>query len=299
MDFTLTIVSSDIPLSAGHLASIEKFTAQQGLLITGEPQWLCPHKAADIPLAECLTIEQMQKLRLLLSKDKMDVFCTRTANRRKKLLLADMDSTIVTAETLDELAAEAGLKDRISAITERAMRGELNFEAAIKERVGLLKGLSTDSLKRTLENIEISHGAEALVSTMRQNDALCALVSGGFTYFTSAIASKLGFTAHHGNTLNIKDEKLTGTVGEPILDKNTKLTLLQSYCGELKIDISDSVAIGDGANDLPMLEAAGLGIGYHPKPLLEESLLNCIIHTNLTSALYVQGYKKENFSLSS
>lgn len=297
MDFTLTLVASDIPFSAGHLAGIENFAEQQGLLITGEPQWLSPHKAADIPLAECLTIEQMQKLRILLAPDKIDSFCTRTSNRCKKLLLADMDSTIVTAETLDELAAEAGLKEKISAITARAMCGELNFEAAIKERVSMLEGLSTDSLKRTLDNIEISQGAQNLVATMRQQGAICVLVSGGFTYFTNEIAAKLGFTTHHGNILNIDDNKLAGTVAEPILDKNAKLRFLQSYCGELEIDISDSVAIGDGANDLPMLEAAGLGIGYHPKPLLEETLLNCIIHTDLTSVLYVQGYQIKDFSI--
>ena len=292
MNFTLTLVASTKPLSAGHLATIEKFADNQGLLITGEPAWLAPHKAADIPLAECLNREQMQKLRKIMADDKIDAFCTRTENRRKKLLIADMDSTIVTSETLDELAGEAGLKDKISAITARAMRGELDFEAALTERIGLLAGLSTDSLKRTLENIKISKGAETLVKIMRQHGVLCVLVSGGFTYFTGAIASKLGFTAHHGNTLNIENNKLTGTVSKPILDKDSKLGFLKLYCEELEIEISDSVAIGDGANDLTMLEAAGLGVGYHPKPLLEDSLLNHIYHTDLTSLLYVQGYRE-------
>lgn len=293
MDFTLTLVASDKPLSARYLATVENFADTQGLLITGEPSWLEPNKAADIPLAECLNMEQMQALRENLAEDKIDVFCTRTSNRRKKLLIADMDSTIVTTETLDELAAEAGIKDKISVITERAMRGELDFKGALKERVGLLKGLSADSLARTLESTKISEGAEVMVTTMRQNGAVCILVSGGFTYFTGAIASQLGFTGHHGNTLHIEDNQLAGTVGEPILDKDSKLSFLKLYCEELEIDISDTVAIGDGANDLPMLQAAGLGIGYRPKPLLEESLLNCIRFTDLSSVLYVQGYKKE------
>lgn len=291
MDFTLTLVSSDTPLSAGHLASIEHFTAEQGLLLTGDPKWLTPHKAADIPLAECLNMEQMKALRDILEKDKIDVFCTRTENRQKTLLMADMDSTIVTAETLDELAEEAGLKKEISAITARAMRGELDFEESIEKRVGQLKNLSIDALKRTLDKIEISKGAKTLVSTMRNSGSFCALVSGGFTYFTGEIAAQLGFTAHHGNVLEIEDNKLTGQVKKPILDKNAKLRFLKLYCEELEIELSDTIAVGDGANDLPMLQAAGIGIGYRPKPLLEESLLNCIRFTNLTSVLYIQGHK--------
>lgn len=296
MDFTLTLVASGEPLSAGHLAQVESFTGSHGLLRTAKPKWLKEHKAADLGLAEALNLEQMKELRSLLAEHKIDAFCTRTEDRQKKLLIADMDSTIVTSETLDELADEAGIKDKISKITERAMRGELNFEAALKERVSLLKGLPQEALKRTLDKTAISEGAGQLVATMRQNGAFCALVSGGFTYFTGAIAAKLGFTTHHGNTLGIEDEKLTGSVGQPILGKEAKLSFLQLYCEEIGIDISETVAIGDGANDLPMLEAAGLGVGYHPKPLLEESLLNCIIHGDLTSLLYAQGYKNTDFS---
>lgn len=292
MDFTLTLVASDIPLSAGHLALTERFIEENTILITGEPSWLDIHKAAELPLAECLNIGQMQKLRILFDKDKIDVFCTSSKNRRKKLLMADMDSTIVTSETLDELAAEAGIKDKISNITERAMRGEIDFFAAIRKRVGLLKGLPTDALTRTVDGTVISDGAQTFIKTMRDNGATCVLVSGGFTHFTKDIASKLGFNAHHGNTLGIADNALTGEVIDPILGKEAKLQLLKDYTKNLKIDIGDSVAVGDGANDLPMLSAAGLGIGYHPKPLLEETLLNCIRHTDLTSALYAQGYKQ-------
>lgn len=291
MDFTLTLVGSDKALSAGHLAQVERFMEEQGLMITGAPSWLDPHKAADIPLSELLNIDQMQSLRALLENDKIDVFCTRTDNRLKKLLIADMDSTIVTSETLDELAAEAGIKDKVAKITERAMRGELDFHDALRERVALLKGLPDSALQKTLDDTVISEGAEKLVQVMRTHEAFCTLVSGGFTYFTSAIAKSLGFNTHHGNTLHVENNKLTGTVGTPILDKNSKLSFLKLYCEELNIDISDTVAIGDGANDLPMLTHAGLGIGYYPKPLLEETLLNCIRFTDLTSVLYVQGYK--------
>ncbi len=295
MDFNLTLVASDKALSAGHLASVESFLGKQAILITGDPSWLNIHKAADLPIAECLTIGQIQDLRAILSDDKIDIFCTRTANRRKKLLIADMDSTIVISETLDELADEAGIKDKISVITERAMRGELDFFEAIKERVGLLKGLSADALKRTLDKTEVSIGADIVVKTMKNHEAFCTLVSGGFTYFTESIAKQLGFNAHHGNILGINDNALTGEVMEPILDKETKLTLLKEYTQKQQIGLSDTVAIGDGANDLPMLEAAGIGIGYHPKPILEERLLNCIRFTDLSSILYIQGYKKEEF----
>ena len=267
MDFTLTLVSSSTPLSAGHLNDMEKALENHGILLTGQPEWLAEHKAADIPLSQSTTLEQMQSLRALFDEPKIDVFCTRTDNRRKELLMADMDSTIVTSETLDELADEAGIKDKISNITERAMRGEIDFHDALRERVGLLKGLSAACLKTTLDNTEVSKGADILVKTMRGSGAFCALVSGGFTYFTGAIAAQLGFTAHHGNVLNVENEKLSGTVQEPILDKDSKLGFLKLYCEELEIDLDDTIAIGDGANDLPMLESAGLGIGYHPKPL--------------------------------
>jgi len=295
MNFILTLVASDIHLSAGHLATIESFAEKEGILLTGEPEWLSENIAADIPIAEPLTLDQMQKLRLLLEKDKIDGFCTSAANRRKKLLLADMDSTIVTSETLDEIAAEAGIKDKVAAITERTMRGELDFHAAIKERVGLLKDLPDNALAKTLADTQISKGAAMAVGTMQENGATCILISGGFTIFTQDIAQKLGFAGHHGNILGIKDGKLTGTVEEPILDKESKLAFLKAYTQQLNIDLAETMAIGDGANDLPMLAAAGVGIGYHPKPLLEENILNCIRHTDLTSMLYIQGYRQEEF----
>lgn len=291
MDFVLTLVASTKPLSGRHIASIEHFAQQENLDLNYEPEWLVKDKALDIYLEQHLTIEQIRQLREIFDSARVDVFCTRTENRQKSLFLADMDSTIVTSETLDELAAEAGIKEKISAITEKAMRGELDFNGALKERVGLLEGLPEEALQRTLQATEISQGAESLLKAMNAQDAFCVLVSGGFTFFTGHIANKLGFSAHHGNILGIEDGKLTGKVKEPILNKDAKLSFLKLYCEEMEVDISDTVAIGDGANDLPMLEAAGIGIGYHPKPLLEEKLHNCIRHTDLTSVLFVQGYK--------
>lgn len=296
MNFALTLVSSKVPLSSAHLAITQRYLESEGILFADQPEWLEEHKAADLRIAQCVTIDQIKILREIHDEHRIDVFCTSFENRKKRLLLADMDSTIVTTETLDELAAEAGIKDKIATITERAMRGELDFHAALRERVGLIKGLSTDALARTLDNTVISNGAAAVISTLRQNDVFCALVSGGFTYFTDAIASQLGFNTHHGNVLNIENNALTGDVQEPILDKNSKLSFLKLYCEELELTLNDAITIGDGANDLPMLEAAGLGIGYHPKPLLEDTLLNCIRHTDLTSMLYMQGYKEKEIS---
>lgn len=296
MPFILTLVASDKPLSAAHLAGVERFADLQGLNLTGDPAWLDPHKAADIPISDCLDQDQMGELRAAFQADRIDVFCSPSENRRKKLLIADMDSTIVTSETLDELADFAEIKEEISAITARAMNGELDFAAALKQRVALLKGLPTDALKKTLSQIKISGGAKQLVKTMRNNGAVCVLVSGGFTFFTGAIAGQVGFSQHHGNILGVEGGALTGEVEEPILDKNSKLTFLRQYTQDLELNSTDTMAIGDGANDLPMLQSAALGIGYRPKPILEESLTNVILYGDLAAALYAQGYTKEEIA---
>ncbi len=290
MSFILTIIASDIILSPAQIDIIEGFIEEEAIGLNGTPSWLEPHTAVDLPIQNCLTLAQMKKARTLLAPFHMDVLCTPELGRRKKLFLADMDSTIVTTETLDELAAKAGIKDQIAAITARAMNGELDFHAALKERVALLKGLPVVALQETLDETIPCPGAEALIKTLRAKNVPCVLVSGGFTYFTGAIAESLGFTAHHGNTLNYNEEILEGTVALPILDKDSKLAFLQSYARQYGLDLSQTIAIGDGANDLPMLTAAGLGIGYRPKPVLEDTLLNVLKFTDLTSVLYAQGY---------
>lgn len=296
MPFILTLVSSDKPLCAGHLAGMERFAELQGIDLSKAPLWLAPHKAAEIGLSTCLNPGQMAQLRDALHADKIDVFCSPAKNRRKKLLLADMDSTIVDSETLDELAGHIGIKDKVAAITARAMNGEIEYQASLKERVALLKNLPEEALKQTLEATRISSGAKTVVKTMRKHGALCVLVSSGFTFFTASIAGQCGFSQHHGNVLEIKNGKLTGKVHEPILDKNAKLSYLHHYKRNLDLGKEDTLAIGDGANDLPMLEAAGLGVGYHPKPVLQAALQNCIIHGNLAALLYVQGYREEEIS---
>lgn len=287
MTHILILISSGIPLTATHFERLRIFVGDKGIVSGDRPVWLDGDKAVELAVKNSLTLLQMKELRNLFAQDRIDVLCISVAGRKKKLLLADMDATIVAGETLDELAARAGIKDQIAAITARAMNGELDFKAALRARVWLLKGLSVAALQETLDETDCNAGAEDLVSTMRDAGATCVLVSGGFTFFTAAIAKRCGFHRHHGNVLNHNGETLDGTVKEPILDKDSKLAFLKSYAQDLEIDLAQTLAIGDGANDLPMLTAAGLGIGYRPKPVLEDVLMNVLRYADLDRLKYV------------
>ncbi len=278
----LTLFASDIEITPGHIEKLEAFCEAHGVLSDGDVSWVAPHRAARLPIGASLTMDQMKELRAIFEGARMDVFCTPRRDTPYKLLIADMDATMVTGETLDELAAHAGIGEEIAAITTRAMNGELNFEEALRERVGLLKGLDENALQQTLNHTVPTEGARAFVQSFKQAGATCVLVSGGFTFFTNAVAQQLGFNHNHGNTLMIEGGKLTGEVADPILGKEAKLAYLKSYTQQLGIDLADTVAIGDGANDLPMLQAAGLGIGYRPKKLLEDNILNILRFADLS-----------------
>lgn len=216
--------------------------------------------------------------------------------RRKKLLVADMDSTIINVECLDELADFAGIKAEIAAITERAMRGELEFEPALRERVGKLKGLALDALQKTYdERVRLNPGAATLVRTMAAHGARCVLVSGGFTFFTSRVAEAAGFHADKANVLLDNGKTLTGAVEEPILGRAAKLQALKSEAIKLGIAESDAMAIGDGANDLDMIKAAGLGVAYRAKPLVAAEANAKIDYMSLEAALFFQGYRRGEF----
>jgi phosphoserine phosphatase len=218
------------------------------------------------------------------------------AGRRKKLLVADMDSTIINVECLDELADFAGLKAEISAITERAMRGELAFEGALRERVGMLKGLPVTTLQQAYdERVRLNPGARTLVRTMRTNGARCVLVSGGFSFFTSRVAQAALFHSHRGNTLIEEAGVLTGAVGEPILGREAKLAALHEEAAARQTPLSETLAVGDGANDLAMIEAAGLGVAYRAKPVVAAQADARVDHTDLTTLLYFQGYAETDF----
>jgi len=295
MSYVLTLVSSSpsLPLSDKHLRHASDFVDRHsGFAVLDGPSWLDEGKAADIFVSAEMPPAMLEELRALLSRDKVDVFHLQAGNRRKKLLLADMDSTIVEGETLDDLAAYAGLKHQVSEITKLAMEGKLDFHQAIRERVALLRDLPVERLQETLEQIKLNPGAKELVSTMAQNGARCILVSGGFTFFTEAIAKQAGFHAHHGNILDIDAGKgvLTGQVVDPILDKHAKLRFLEDYMVELDLRDGDCMTIGDGANDIPMLEVAGLGVGYRPKQAVKDVVSSIIEHGDLSAALYAQGY---------
>jgi phosphoserine phosphatase len=257
--------------------------------VTGsEPVILSPGEAADIPLA---AVPAMDAVRAALDGSAIDAIATPTDGRRKRLLIADMDSTIVTGETLDELADFAGLKDRIAAITARAMNGELDFKTALRERVAMLKGLPLDALERTWQRVRLTPGARDLVATMRAHGAYTAMVSGGFSFFTGRVAALCGFDLHRSNTLLDDGTTLTGQVAEPILDRDTKLATLTGLATERGLELSATLAVGDGANDLDMLRAAGLGVAFRAKPIVAAEARARVDHADLRALLFAQGYR--------
>jgi len=260
----------------------------------GEPVWLKPGHAFDIPFdgdpAAALKTARA-------GNPTLDVNVVPAANRRKKLLVADMDSTIIGCECLDEVARIAGHGPRVAAITERAMRGEVDFAAALRERVALLKGLPVEVLARVYaERVRLNAGARALVATMRANGAKTVLVSGGFTYFTERVMADAGFDSQHANRLLDREKRLTGEVAEPILGREAKLQTLERAVAANGLHFDDALAVGDGANDTDMIRRAGLGVAYHAKPIVMEAADAAIVHGDLTALLYLQGYRADEFS---
>ena len=231
----------------------------------------------------------------VLEHKAVDIFLAKPRGRRKAVLVADMDSTIITSETLDELAEHAGLKDKIAAITERAMNGEIDFFEAVRERVGLLKGLPLTALEDTWKQTIYTPGARTLVATMNEFGATTALVTGGFSFFAERVAKELGFAICRANTLLDDGAALTGEVGTPLLGKEAKLAALEEIAATRQVKLSATLSVGDGANDLPMLKAAGLGVAYHARPVVAQEVTNRIVHTDLTSLLFAQGYPATAF----
>jgi phosphoserine phosphatase len=256
--------------------------------------WLADGIACDIPLGASEGADS--KLASLLSGVGIDFAIQLQNNRRKKLLIADMDSTMIGQECIDELAGAVGLKDEVAAITARAMNGEIAFEPALRERVALLKGLSAHVVEDVIrEKITLTPGACALVRTMRKNGAYTALVSGGFTAFTAPLAATIGFDENRANVLLSQDGAFTGKVAEPILGKQAKLDALHDICARLGITLDDAIAVGDGANDLLMLKAAGAGVALHAKPSVAAKAKIRLNYSDLTALLYLQGYRQADF----
>jgi len=261
---------------------------------TGAIDWLAPGRCFEIPFEGDADAVRAGLRETLRDDWLVDANIVPAANRRKKLLIADMDSTIVCCECIDELADQVGLKPKVAAITERAMRGELDFSSALRERVALLKGLPLEALARVYaERVRLNPGARALTATMRAHGAYTLLVSGGFTYFTQRVADDAGFESHQGNRLLDDGKALTGKVAEPILGREAKLAALENSAARLGLTVADALAVGDGANDLDMIKRAGLGVAYHAKPVVAAEARASIVHGDLTSLLYLQGYRQD------
>lgn len=267
-----------------------------GGAMVGTADWLAADIACEIPFDGPVPAGAEAGLGMT----GIDAVILPAEGRRKKLLVADMESTMIENEMLDELADFLGLREKIAGITARAMNGEIDFAGALTERVGLLKGLPTAKLDEAAERIRYMPGGATLVATMKKHGASCALVSGGFTYFTAMVRKQLGFDSDAANRLAVSGDTLAGTVEPPILGKEAKLATLQKLAGERGIGIADAITVGDGANDLPMLKAAGdaggLGVAFRAKPTVAAQVPARINHGDLTALLYLQGYRRSEFA---
>ena len=267
----------------------------------GPADWLWDEVAVDIPFDTPLRSKDdiraiADRLRVARGDLPVDIVVQPIATRRKKLFLADMDSTMIGQECIDELADFVGLKDHVAGITERAMRGEIAFEPALRERVALLKGLPVGVVDEVLsKRITPTPGGRELVMTMRAHGAYACLISGGFTVFASTVAAKIGFQESRANELVVHDGKFTGEVKEPILGRDAKLATLIELTEDFDLDDIDTMVAGDGANDLSMIENAGLGVAYHAKPAVAAAAAARIDHGDLTALLYAQGYRRDEF----
>ncbi|MES2753036.1 MAG: phosphoserine phosphatase SerB [Pseudomonadota bacterium] len=290
--FVATLIAAD-GLNAGDISAARDRLRDAGCAPVAEWGWLDSGSAADVAFG---LAPADARSALEGTMPGADVVVQSLAGRAKRLLVADMDSTMITVECIDELADYAGLKPQIAAVTEAAMRGEFDFAAALDARVALLKGLEETAIERCLaERVEIMPGARALVRTMRSRGAQTVLVSGGFTRFAEPVAARIGFARVVANTLLIEDGRLTGAVAKPIVDAGTKLAVLQEERATRAFDGAETLAVGDGANDLPMIQAAGLGVAFRAKPVVAAAAGARIEHNDLTALLYAQGIARADW----
>ncbi len=292
---TLIADPARVELDSGIVDTARSALERAGARVAG-PDWLAPRTACDLPFAAIDPQAAEAALRQELSRVPIDVVAQRIPSRRKKLLVADMDATIIMGESLDELADIAGLKAQVAAITRRSMNGEIDFATALRQRVAMLKGLPAAALERAAERITLTPGARALVQTMRAAGAYTVLVSGGFRHFTRPVGAAVGFDRDEANELEIVAGRLTGRVKEPILGRDGKLRVLREVAAERRVARAQILAVGDGANDLPMLKAAGLGVAYRAKPAVAAAAKARIEHGDLTALLYIQGYRTEEIA---
>jgi phosphoserine phosphatase len=260
----------------------------------GEINWLNPGVACEI--VKPTAADPVAIARVAISNSPIDAALVPLSHRRKRLLVADMDSTIIEQECIDELADAVGIKDEVAAITEKAMRGDMDFAAALRARVSLIRGLERKVMEEIRrERLTFAPGSRTLIQTMKTHGAITSLVSGGFTFFAEWIGKRLGFDEWVANVLELDGDRLAGTVTEPIVGREMKLERLLSLAGEHEIPIAATIAVGDGANDLDMVKAAGLGVALHAKPIVAAEAQVRIDHGDLTALLYLQGYSEEEF----
>ncbi len=296
MSYILTLVagSKATQLRSSDIEPLRKALSAAGASVK-EPDWLAPDHACDLSFEGIEISEARQCLEPLLTGIKADHAFQRPEGRRKGLLIADMESTIIAQEMIDELAVILGIGPQIAEITKRAMAGELAFEESLRNRVALLKDLPATHLDDLSKLMTLNPGARTLVQTMRTQGAYTALVSGGFTFFTAQIREACGFHEDRANSLVIENGRLTGEVVEPILGREAKREALEDLAGQRSLAPDAVCAVGDGANDLAMLAVAGLGAAYHGKALVREAAAFQIDHSDLTALLYFQGYRQEEF----
>ena len=298
MNYVLTVIGAagssvlDEPLIEAARAALAETGAKPGA-----PGWLGLGEACDIPFEGAAAPEAAEAAaRGRLRSAPVDLVVQEAQGRRKGLLVADMESTIIAQEMIDELAEAAGVGERVARITERTMAGELDFAAALRERAGLIEGLPIETVERATARITLNPGARTLVRTMRAHGAYTALVSGGFTVFIEHVRQACGFDEARGNRLLVADGRLTGRVAEPILGPEAKLAALMELAERRGgLMLSAACAVGDGANDLGMVRAAGLGVAYRAKPVLREAARATIDHGDLTALLFLQGYRRSDF----
>jgi phosphoserine phosphatase len=296
MQSVLTLIADPavLPLTDATVGTARAALAALGAEVDSAG-WLTPDTACDLPFSGLADEQAVAAARKALDGQPVDLVAQPVEGRRKSLLVADMESTIIQQEMLDELADFVGMKPRVAAITARAMNGEIDFKDAIRERVALLKDLPAAVLDEVWTRATLMPGAATLLRTMKANGAYCALVSGGFKPFTARVRDWVGFDVDQANDLEIADGRLSGRVIEPILDRNAKLQALLRYAADRRVAAGAALTVGDGANDLPMLLAAGMGVAFHAKPSVAAEARACVDHTDLTALLHIQGYRAAEF----
>ncbi len=295
MLLAITLIgAAENPLTETHVVTARDMLESGGFQVNGQ-EWLCPDEACDI-FAEGDVERARSSLSAWADTQKLDIIAQLYENRRKKAFLADMESTIIQQEMLDELAVRAGIRDSVAETTLRAMNGEIDFKEALKERLALLAGADAQIVYNLLNEIRLTPGAKELVATLKKQGCRTILVSSGFTIFTDAVARKLKFDEHYGNILHIQDNKILGQPVDPVLGREAKLERLKTTAQQMHITPEQICAVGDGANDLPMILAAGLGVAYHAKPALRQKATHKINFASLRALIWAQGYRKEDLA---